>query len=405
MNAVELLLENKGVKDAIAFLKADTQITFNEQLEIVQIPAPSNDEYERTEDFAKRLKDAGYSPIIDAVGNVYAVIEGTDKNAPTVMIAGHLDTVFPRTVALNVEKKGDRYYCPGICDDTRALAEVLSLARALKQAQIAPRGTIIICGNVGEEGLGNLRGVKELFKTIKIDAFISLDHWGVEEILVDATGSKRYKITYNAEGGHSFGAFGKPNPIHAMGRAINSISQLHGLDFPKTTFNVGIVSGGTSINSIPCECSMLVDIRSNSAEELAKLERTIVEMAKTGALAETDHWQDEDSVKVEVKLIGDRPAGTQPHDGLMVSTYEQIAAAFGKGIAVTDAGSTDCNVPVSMGIPACVLGYGGTGGDCHNPGEWYQPDPNYPGPRHALLMLLMLAGLDGVCDPAAKKLS
>lgn len=405
MKIVEQLLEDESVRAAIAFLKTDVENTFSEQLEIVQIPAPSNDEDDRTFDFAKRLSAMGYTPVTDEVGNVYATIKGSDENAPTIMVAGHLDTVFPRSLPLEIVQKDGRYYCPGICDDTRALAEILSLARAFASSKIKPRGDIIICGNVGEEGLGNLRGVKELFRTLKIDAFISLDHWGIGEILVDATGSKRYKITYNAEGGHSFGAFGKPNPIHAMGRAINSISQLRGLESPKTTFNVGVVSGGTSINSIPCEASMLVDIRSNSAQELAKLERTILEMAKAAAFAETDHWQHEDSVKITTKLIGDRPAGTQPHDGLMVSTFEEVLSTFGRGIAVTDAGSTDCNVPISLGVPACVLGYGGTGGDCHNPGEWYIPDENYDGPRHVLLMLLMLAGLDGVTHPAAKKLS
>lgn len=403
MKTIEKLLEHKDVAAALDYLREDAPHVTQEQLEIVQIPAPSNDEGERTADFARRLKAMGYEPVTDQVGNVYALVEGTDPNAPTVMVAGHLDTVFPRTLPLQVTEKEGVYHCPGICDDTRALAEVLSLARAFKQTGLRPVGNIILCGNVGEEGLGNLRGVKELFRTLHIDAFISLDHWGVEEILVDATGSKRYKITYTAEGGHSFGAFGKPNPIHAMGRAINAISQLHGLKEPKTTFNVGVVSGGTSINSIPCEASMLVDIRSNSAEELAKLEATILDMAKDAAVAETAHWQHQDSVKIDIQLIGDRPAGSQPHDGLMVTAFAQVLGAFGKKPVVTDAGSTDCNVPISLGVPAAVLAYGGSGGECHSPEEWYKPDPNYPGPRHTLLMLLLLAGLEGVCAPMVEK--
>ncbi len=269
MKTVEKLMETPAVAQALDFLKSDTEHTLKEQLEIVQIPAPSNDEGERTADFARRLTEMGYEPTIDKVGNVYVTIPGTDPAAPTVMVAGHLDTVFPRSLPLEVKEENGVYRCPGICDDTRALAEVLSLARAFRQADLKPVGTVILCGNVGEEGLGDLRGVKELFRTLEIDAFISLDHWGVDEILLDATGSKRYKVTYRAEGGHSFGAFGKPNPIHAMGRAIHSIAQLHGLKEPKTTFNVGVVSGGTSINTIPCEASMLIDIRYNSAQELA----------------------------------------------------------------------------------------------------------------------------------------
>lgn len=228
MNNVEKLMQDPKVAEAIAFLKEDTENTLKEQLEIVQIPAPSNDEGERTADFARRLKEIGYDPVIDGVGNVYAVIPGSDPQGPTVLVAGHLDTVFPRTQPLQVTEEDGVYRCPGICDDTRALAEVLSLARAFKKTGLQPVGNLILCGNVGEEGLGDLRGCKELFRTLHIDAFLSLDHWGAEEILLDATGSRRYRITYSAEGGHSFGAFGKPNPIHAMGRAIGAIAQLKG---------------------------------------------------------------------------------------------------------------------------------------------------------------------------------
>ena len=330
MNNVQKLLEEEKVQKALDYLKQDAGNILKEQLEIVTIPAPSNDEGERTEDFARRLREMGYEPVIDKVGNVYAKIPGTDPEGPTVMVAGHLDTVFPRTLPLEVKEKDGVYHCPGICDDTRALAEVLSLARAFKETGLKPRANLLLCGNVGEEGLGDLRGTKELFRTLPIDAFVSLDHWGVEEILLDATGSKRYKITYTAEGGHSFGAFGKPNPIHAMGRAIAAISELHGLKEPKTTFNVGVVSGGTSINSIPCETHMLVDIRSNSAQELEKLESTILDMARKAAQEETDHWKHEDHVNVIIEKIGDRPAGSQPHDGIMAETFSQVMEAMGK---------------------------------------------------------------------------
>lgn len=403
MNNVEKLMQDPKVIQATAFLKEDTENVLKEQLEIVQIPAPSNDEGERTEDFARRLNEMGYEPVTDGAGNVYAVIPGADPDGPTVLIAGHLDTVFPRTQPLNVTEQDGVYRCPGICDDTRALAEVLSLARAFKETGLQPVGNLILCGNVGEEGLGDLRGCKELFRTLSIDAFLSLDHWGVEDILLDATGSRRYQITYSAEGGHSFGAFGKPNPIHAIGRAIGAIAQLEGKKEPKTTFNVGVVSGGASVNSIASQAQMLVDIRSNSAQCLAELEGTILELARQAAQQETDHWKHEDSVKIDCKLIGDRPAGTQDHNGLMAQTFGRVMEALGKTPRISEPGSTDCNVPVSLGIPAAVLGYGGTGGDCHNPQEWYRPDPEYPGPRHTLLMLLALAGLEGVCPPAVNK--
>ena len=221
-------------------------------------------------------------------------------------------------------------------------------------------GNLILCGNVGEEGLGDLRGCKELFRTLSIDAFLSLDHWGVEDILLDATGSRRYQITYSAEGGHSFGAFGplvccifamtgfgafgKPNPIHAMGRAIGAIAQLEGKKEPKTTFNVGVVSGGASVNSIASQAQMLVDIRSNSAQCLAELEGTILELARQAAQQETDHWKHEDSVKIDCKLIGDRPAGTQDHNGLMAQTFGRVMEALGKTPRISEPGSTDCNV-------------------------------------------------------------
>ena len=193
MKTVEKLMETPAVAQALDFLKSDTEHTLKEQLEIVQIPAPSNDEGERTADFARRLTEMGYEPTIDKVGNVYVTIPGTDPAAPTVMVAGHLDTVFPRSLPLEVKEENGVYRCPGICDDTRTLAEVLSLARAFRQADLKPVGTVILCGNVGEEGLGDLRGVKELFRTLEIadvERIVDLELQG----LMARTGRLGYKV-------------------------------------------------------------------------------------------------------------------------------------------------------------------------------------------------------------------
>ena len=235
-------------------------------MELTQIPAPPFKESTRAAEFKRRIEALGLRNVhIDSVGNVIAERPGTGTG-PTVVIAGHLDTVFPEGTDVTIKHKGDTLVAPGISDDDRGLASVLAVARAFEKAGLQTNGTVYFIGNVGEEGPGNLRGTRYLFaKELKgkIDYFITVDGAGLD-ITSRAVGSNRYKVTYKGPGGHSYGAFGIPNPIHALGRAIAGISDIQVPTTPKTTFNVGVINGGTSVNSISADATMEVDMRSRT---------------------------------------------------------------------------------------------------------------------------------------------
>ncbi len=349
---------------------------------------------------------------MDEVHNVYAHIHGTG-NGPTLYVSAHLDTVFPPETPLPVKREGTKIYAPGIGDDTRGLAEILTLARAIKESGLKPVGDIIIGGNVGEEGLGDLRGMRHFFSqnTDKVDGFISVDGAGCL-ICHGGTGSHRYEVTFRGPGGHSFGAFGLVNPIFAMGRAISYISELRTPREPKTTFSVGVVNGGTSINAIAYECSMLVDIRSNGLKELEELDAKLQECIKRAVEDENNRWETERSyeeskdsfdhngrITVEVKQIGNRPAGSQPKDCEIVSAAASAFQACGEDVEFESAGSTDANIPISLGIPAICVGGGGKGGACHSVDEWYDSKDAYKGSQRVLAAIFALVGLDGVSEP------
>jgi tripeptide aminopeptidase len=256
-------------------------------------------------------------------------------------------------------------------------------------------------GTVGEEELGNLRGVRALFRDhADIDGFISIDGLGVTKVVNQATGSHRYEMTFKGPGGHSFQEFGLPSAIHAMGRAIAKISEMQTPSDPKTTFTVGTVSGGTSVNAIAAEAKMAVDMRSNSTEELLKLEERLLDLVKQGVAEENARWNS-DKLSVEIKLIGDRPAGIVAMDSPILQATQRAVTVLTRAPRVTFAGSsTDSNLAMSMGIPAVTIGGGGEGGNWHSRNEWYKPVDAYLGPQSALLTTLVLAGLDGATRPA-----
>ena len=280
---MDKLLKYNGVQEALKFLREDDERTLQEHLEMCQIPAPSYEEGEKAEYVRKKMVDAGLSEVhVDEVGNVLGTWKGTG-NGPRIMVAGHTDTVFPRETDLTLKKEGECYSCPGIGDDTRAVAELLSLARAMKATGIR------------EEGLGDLRGIKHVFKDMAdteghYDGFVSIDDKNTSGIIYQAVGSERYLVTFHGTGGHSFTGFGIPNPIHAMGRAIAKIGDFQTPKNPKTTFSVGVVNGGTSVNVIAAECSMLVDMRSVDAGELEKLSAKLHQAIEEAVNEENARW-------------------------------------------------------------------------------------------------------------------
>ena len=385
-----------ALQPALASIRAHNTWTLDQQVSICEIAAPPFKETLRGKELARRFTALGLQHVrIDSVGNVIGERSGTG-GGPTVVLAGHLDTVFPEGTKVDVTRTGTRMAAPGIGDDCRGLAVVLSVARAMNDAKVRTKGTILFVGTVGEEGAGNLRGVRHLFASDlrgKIDDFISVDGTGFG-ITSRAVGSHRYRVTYYGPGGHSYGAFGMPNPLHALGRAIAKIAAIQVPQHPKTTFSVGIVRGGTSVNSIAHDGSMDVDLRSESAAELASLDAKFQAAVREALSEERARWPDSKTpLNVRIDTIGIRPTGAQSDTAHIV----QVAVAAGEMLGVTPrtgASSTDSNIPISLGVPAITIDGGGHGHGAHSPAEWYDDGTDgYLGPQWALLIVTGLAGV------------
>ena len=399
---VETILAHPRVVKTLEDIKADDDRAFTEQKRITEIPAPPYKEKLRAEYYQKRMQELGFKDAsIDSEGNVIALRKGTGGGRPKLVVSAHLDTVFPEGTDVTVKEKDGAILAPGIGDDSRGLAALLSLIKAMNANEISTVGDILFVGTVGEEELGNLRGVKALFHDhTDIDGFISIDGLGITRVVNQATGSHRYEFTFRGPGGHSFQEFGLPSAIHAMGRAIAKISDLQTPSDPKTTFTVGTVNGGTSVNAIAAEARMAVDMRSDSTDELLKLEARLLDLVKQAVVEENARWKT-DKLAVEIKLIGDRPAGIVAMDSPIVQATQRAVSVVTRAPRVTFAGSsTDSNIAMSLGIPAVTIGGGGEGGNWHSRNEWYKPVEAWHGPQNALLTVLMLTGLDGVTKPA-----
>jgi acetylornithine deacetylase/succinyl-diaminopimelate desuccinylase-like protein len=309
-----------------------------------------------------------------------------------VVLSAHLDTVFPAGTDVRVKREGTKLTGPGIGDDARGLAVLLAVARALQDAKVETPGTITFVGTVGEEGLGDLRGVKHLFQqTLKgqIDAFVSIDGAGLAITNV-GVGSYRYRVTFRGPGGHSYGSFGMANPIHALGRAIAAVADFDVPEEPKTTFNVGRVGGGTSVNSIAYEAWMEVDLRSADAEALKNLNVRLHQAMNLAAEAENRRWDNRGAVSVTSQLVGSRPAGRTDESAPIVQT----ALAVSKGLGVETylrEGSTDANVPMELGRAAITIGGGGRGAGAHSLTEEFETTRSWQGTQRALLLAVALA--------------
>lgn len=380
-------------------LRADNAWTLAQQKSICEIPAPPFKEAARGAEFKRRLEALGLRARVDSVGNVIAERAGSG-NGPTVVLSGHLDTVFPEGTDVRVKDANGRMTAPGIGDNCRGLAVVLAVARAYQRANPRHAGRILFVGNVGEEGPGNLRGMRHLFeKELKgqIDYLVAVDGLGLN-FVSRAVGSNRYKVTYKGPGGHSYGAFGIPNPIHALGRAVSRIADIQVPASPKTTFNVGVIDGGTSVNSIPFAASMEIDMRSESADALRTVDGAIRRALQEALDAENARWTGDRAAKARLTLvidtIGIRPTGSQSDTARIVQVAIQAGRALGF-TAVSTASSTDANVPISLGVPGISIDGGGRGEGAHSLHEWYEDGPNgWLGPQWAALIVARLAGVN-----------
>ena len=385
-------------RTAAASLEARHDEWVRNVVAITEIPAPPFKEEVRAKAFAEMLRKRGLEVEIDTEGNVLGLRKGT-ADGPAVVVSAHLDTVFPEGTGVKVRREGDKLHAPGIGDDSAGLATILSLVDAMNAAGIRTQRDVLFVGTVGEEGLGDLRGVKHLFNAGKykgrIAAFYSIDGTGTDSFVTSATGSKRYRVTYKGPGGHSYGAFGIVNPMAALATSVTELYKVKVPATPKTTYSASVIGGGTSVNSIPEEVWLDVDMRSVSSDELAKLERTFLGIVDRAVAAENAaRSTKEGRVSAEPKKIGDRPAGrTDPGSDLVRFTGSAFRA---EGVDVkTRAASTDANLPMSLGIPAVTVPGNAIGGRAHAPDEWIEvaKAPNVKLKRVLLASLLATAGV------------
>jgi tripeptide aminopeptidase len=386
------LSEDPQVKAALAAAQANEPHFIDEQIRICEIPAPPFHEDIRARELERLFKAAGLQDVrIDKAGNVIGVRPGAAPH-PNLLLQAHLDTVFPEGTNVKVTREDTVLKGPGIGDDCRGLAAMLGVIRALDDAKVQTPGTITFAADVGEEGLGDLRGTKELFSTTLtggVDKFVSIDGLGLNVTTI-GVGSYRYHVDFKGRGGHSFGAFGSANPIQAMGRAIAKIDALEVPANPKTTFNVGRVGGGTSVNAIPFECWMEVDMRSSDKDSLETLHTKFKAAVQEAVDEENKRWNGRGPVTASLELVGLRPAGSTPVDSAIVITALAVTKLFG-GTARTGEGSTDANVPMNLGVPAITIGGGGRESGAHSLNETFDTKDSYLGTQRALLLAIALA--------------
>jgi tripeptide aminopeptidase len=386
------LLQQPAVRAALEAAKRNEPAILDLQARVCEIPAPPFKEEARGREFERLFKEAGLQDVrIDRVGNILGVRPGKAAR-PNLVIAAHLDTVFPEGTNVKVTREGTVLKGPGIGDDCRGLAVLLGIVRALNEGRVETPGTITFVADVGEEGLGDLRGMKQLFhETLKgrIDKFVSIDGTGLG-ITHIGVGSNRYKVTFKGPGGHSYGAFGMANPIQAMGRAIAKIDAFEVPQLPKTTFNVGRVGGGTSVNAIPFESWMEVDMRSADPAALKALDKKFHAALKDAVDEENRRWNSRGAVSVSAELVGVRPAGQTPHESAIVQSAIAVSRALEIQESLRD-GSTDSNVPMNLGIPAITISGGGAGSGAHSLNEVFDSRDSWRGTQRALLLAVTLA--------------
>jgi tripeptide aminopeptidase len=385
-------MNSPAIQSAFEAVQRNEPQMLSEQARFCEIPAPPFHEEKRGLEFKRLFEEAGLVDVhIDKAGNVIGTRPG-EKPRPNLVLAAHLDTVFPEGTKVKVTREGESMKGPGIGDDCRGLAALLGVIHGLKDANIKTPGTITFVADVGEEGLGDLRGMKELFGESlkgKIDSFISIDGLG-SSITRVGVGSYRYKVTFKGPGGHSYGAFGMANPIQAMGRAIAKIDAFEVPSSPKTTFNVGRVGGGTSVNAIPFEAWMEVDMRSVHVKSLDALNERFKAALNQAVAEENARWNNKGPVSVSPEMVGLRPAGNTPENAPIVQTALAVSKAMNLTSRVGE-GSTDSNVPMNLGIPAITIGGGGSGTGAHSLNETYDSTDSWKGTERALLLAVALA--------------
>jgi acetylornithine deacetylase/succinyl-diaminopimelate desuccinylase-like protein len=389
-------MSSSHVTRALRFFETNADAITEEQIGICSIPASPFGEQQRAEYLSRKFKEIGLTEVeIDEEGNCLGLLKGSSPT-PLLVVSAHLDTVFSKDTDFTVTRRDGRLFAPGIADDGCGLAALITLAQVIQAEQIPIEGSILFVGTVGEEGEGNLRGVRYLFTkgrwAKQIDAFLSFDGPGFDRITNRALGSHRYRVEIAGPGGHSWGDFGLPNPVHATGRAISRLAGFPAPKEPRTTFNVGRIEGGTSVNSIPSHASIEVDLRSAAERELQRLD-AFFRRAMREAVDEENATRrvGDQPLNLKVDLIGERPTGETAADSPIVEVALEATRALGVTPRL-DQSSTDSNLPISLGIPAITLGAGGSSGSSHSLDEWYDPRERDLGLKRGLLVILGIVG-------------
>jgi tripeptide aminopeptidase len=397
--AAAALQDDARVAHVLEFLRANASATTDEQIRITEIPAPPFHEGVRAAYMKKLFAAAGLRVEMDATGNIIGEYAGASQDI--VLLTAHLDTVFPAGTNVTVKREGGRLLAPGISDNGSGLAALVVIARALREAKIKPSSTILFVADVGEEGEGNLRGIRALVDAYKkrLKYVIALDGSATEYVTTAALASRRVEIAVTGPGGHSWSDFGVPNPIHALGRGIARFVAARVPESPRTSFNIGEIEGGTSVNSIPSRALMKVDLRSESETELTKLETFLRDSIQSGIDEEMAAARDRgmaggtSSLDLKINVLGVRPAGELPENSPLLAALLAADTRLGNR-SRRERSSTDANIPLSVGIPAISLGAGGRSGGAHTIEEWFDPTNRELGLQRVALTLLAVAGLE-----------
>jgi tripeptide aminopeptidase len=388
------LVQDASTARALDWLGKNGSWVTEQQIRLTEVPAPEFNEAQRGQLLKQLFEAEGLGVRVDDTGNVIAEWPGADSEA-VVLLAAHLDTVFPAGTDVRVKRSGDHLLAPGISDNGAGLAALVGVARALSQAAVHTEKTIVLAGDVGEEGEGNLRGMRALVAHYgsRLSAVVAVDGPSVEHITTQGIASRRLEVTVTGPGGHSWSDFGVPNPITALSRGIVRFSSIRLPDVPRTSYNFGVIEGGQSVNSIPARAVAKVDLRSEDEKQLTRMENALRDAMQTGVKDEAyGARSSKDSIQVAFRSLGTRPAGTLPDDSPLLQTIRAVDRFLGNRSRL-ERSSTDANIPLSLGIPAVAIGGGGTGGASHTLLEWYDPTGRELGLKRLFLAAVSLAGL------------
>jgi tripeptide aminopeptidase len=395
------LADTAELRSALSWFTKNLAWINDQQVRITEIPAPPFQEAARASVVKTLLAESGLNVQIDKTGNIIGELPGaSDKEI--VMLTAHLDTVFPPGTDVKVRRDGEHLSAPGISDNGTGLAALVSIARAIQESKIKPRRTILFVADVGEEGEGNLRGMRALVEAYRtrLKAAVVLDGSGTDHVTTKALASRRLEVLITGPGGHSWSDFGMPNPINALVRGSIRFINTKVPANPRTTFNLGQIEGGTSVNSIPYDAKLKVDIRSESEDELGKLESALRESISAGVRDEMESSRDRTKGKLDWKIdvLGTRPGGELSANSPLLAAL-RAADEYVSNQSRIERSSTDANIPLANGIDAISIGAGGTGGGAHSLQEWYEPSGREMGLKRALLTLL---GISGIAEEKAK---